>query len=125
MDFLKIICEKNRGCNKRRNFSTIKTHLSAMGTYIIDKRNLDDSHLYDASKGSRAGSTGLKSIPLAKIEIVASDKDARRLVEIISKNSGLSSDHGGKIFVSEMEEVVDMDSLDGATRLGTLPRRNT
>jgi len=42
---------------------------------------------------------------LAKIEIVVSDKDARKVVEIISKNSGLSSNHGGKIFVSEMEEV--------------------
>jgi nitrogen regulatory protein P-II 1 len=32
---------------------------------------------------------------------------------MISKNSGLSSVHGGKLFVSEMEEVVDMDTLDG------------
>jgi nitrogen regulatory protein P-II 1 len=32
---------------------------------------------------------------------------------MISKNSGLSSNHGGKIFVSEMEEVVDMETLDG------------
>jgi len=84
-----------------------------MGTYIIDKRNLDDSDIYDESQGSRAGSTNLKSIPLAKIEMVVSDKDARLVVEMISKNSGLSSIHGGKIFVSEMEEVVDMDTLDG------------
>ena len=59
------------------------------------------------------GSTGLKSIPLAKIEMVVSDKDARKVVEMISKNSGLPSNHGGKIFVSEMEEVVDMETLDG------------
>ena len=39
--------------------------------------------------------------------------DARNVVELISKNSGLLSNHGGKIFVSEMEEVVDMDTLDG------------
>ena len=45
--------------------------------------------------------------------MVVSDKDARKVVEMISKNSGLSSNHGGKIFVSEMAEVVDMDSLDG------------
>ena len=98
---------------KRRNFPTIKTHLNSVGTYIIDKRNLDDSNIYDESKGSRVGSTGLKSIPLAKIEMVVSDKDARKVVELISKSSGLSSDHGGKIFVSEMEEVVDMVTLDG------------
>ena len=97
---------------KRRNFPTIKTNLNAVGTYIIDKRNLDDSNIYDESKGSRIGSTGLKAIPLAKIEMVVPDKDARRVVEMISKNSGLSSTHGGKIFVSEMEEVVDMETLD-------------
>ena len=97
---------------KRRNFPTIKTHLNTVGTYIIDKRNLDDSNIYDESKGSRIGSTGLKAIPLAKIEMVVPDKDARRVVEMISKNSGLSSTHGGKIFVSEMEEVVDMETLD-------------
>ena len=102
---------------KRKNFPTIKTNLNAVGTYIIDKRNLDDSNIYDESKGSRVGSTGLKSIPLAKIEMVVSDKDARKVVDMISRNSGLSSAHGGKIFVSEMEEVVDMDTLDGSQDL--------
>ena len=98
---------------KRRTFTTIKTNLNAIGTYIIDKRNLEDSHIYDESKGSRVGSTGIKSVPLAKLEMVVSDKDARKVVEMISKNSGLPVNHGGKIFVSEMEEVVDMDTLDG------------
>ena len=98
---------------KRRNFTIIKANLNSVGTYIIDKRNLDDSNIYDESKGSRIGSTGLKSIPLAKLEMVVSDKDARKVVEMISKNSGLSANHGGKIFVSEMEEVVDMDTHHG------------
>ena len=98
---------------KRKNFPTIKINLNTVGTYIIDKRNLDDSNIYDESQGSRVDSTGLKSIPLAKIEMVVLDKDARKVVELISKNSGLSSNHGGKIFVSEMEEVVDMETLDG------------
>jgi nitrogen regulatory protein P-II 1 len=98
---------------KRKNFTAIKSTLNAVGTYIIDKRNLDDSQIYDEVKGSRVGSTGLKSVPLAKIEMVVSNKDARKVVEMISQNSGLSSNHGGKIFVSEMEEVVDMNTLDG------------
>ena len=98
---------------KRKNFPTIKTNLNTVGTYIIDKRNLDDSNIYDESQGSRVGSTGLKSVPLAKIEMVVSDKDARKVVGMISNNSGLSSKHGGKIFVSEMEEVLDMETLDG------------
>jgi nitrogen regulatory protein P-II 1 len=104
---------------RRKNFPTIKTTLNIVGTYIIDKRNLDDSNIYDESSGSRVGSTNLKSIPLAKIEMVVPDKDARKVVEMISKNSGLSSDHGGKIFVSEMEEVVDMETLDAQQDLET------
>ncbi|MFQ5476508.1 MAG: P-II family nitrogen regulator [Nitrosopumilus sp.] len=98
---------------KRKNFLTIKTTLNTLGTYIIDKRNLDDSNIYDESKIGRVGHNGLKSIPLAKIELVVSDKDARKVVDVISKKSGLSSKHGGKIFVSEMEEVLDMETLDG------------
>ena len=94
---------------KRKNFLTIRTTLNTIGTYIIDKRNLDDSNIYDESK---VGRVGLKAIPLAKIELVVSDKDARRVVDIISTKSGLSSQHGGKIFVSEMEEVLDMETMD-------------
>ena len=105
---------------KRKTFTTIKTNLNVLGTYVIDKRNLDDSDIYDEAKNSRIGSTGMKSIPLAKIEIVVSEKDARKVVEMISKNSGLSSVHGGKIFVSEMEEVVDMETLDAKQDLETL-----
>ena len=104
---------------KRNNFPQIKTKLNSVGSFIIDKRNLDDSHIYDESIGSSIGSAGLKSVPLAKIEMVVSNKDARKVVEMISKNSGLSSDHGGKIFVSEMEEVVDMETLDGKQDLET------
>ena len=108
---------------RRKNFPMIKTNLNTVGTFIIDKRNLDDSNIYDESKGSRAGSTGLKSIPLAKIEMVVSDIDARNVVEMISKNSGLSSNHGGKIFVSEMDEVVDMDTLDAQQDLEMICKR--
>ena len=110
---------------KRKTFTTIKTNLNMLGTYVVDKRNLDDSNIYDDAKGSRVGSSGLKSIPLAKIEIVVSDKDARKVVEMISKNSGLPSDHRGKIFVSEMEEVVDMETLDSSQDLEILSEEKT
>jgi nitrogen regulatory protein P-II 1 len=104
---------------KRNNFPQIKTKLNSVGSFIIDKRNLDDSNIYDKVKGSRVGATGLKSLPLAKIELVVSDKYARKVIEIISKKSGLSSQHGGKIFVSEMDEVLDMETLDGIQDIGT------
>ncbi len=97
----------------RRNFPQIKDELSQIGTYIIDKRNLEDNNIYDESKGSRAGSTGIKAIPLSKIEMVVANKHAKQVIELISKKSGVSATKGGRIFISEMDEVVDMDTLEG------------
>ncbi|MDH3340666.1 MAG: hypothetical protein OEL84_05195 [Nitrosopumilus sp.] len=90
---------------KRKTFTTIKTNLNVLGTYVINKRNLDDSDIYDEAKGSRIGSTGMKSILLAKIEIVVYDKDARKVVEMISKNSGLSSVHGGESLFQKWKKL--------------------
>lgn len=97
---------------RAKNFNSIKYEIHGVGSYIIDKRDLDHSQIFYESKGSRVGSTGLKSIPLSKIEVVVHDKAARKVVEIISEMSGVSSQNGGKIFVSEMSEVVDMETLD-------------
>ncbi len=44
---------------KRKTFPTLKTNLNILGMYVIDKRNLDDSNIYDEAKGSRVGSSGL------------------------------------------------------------------
>lgn len=98
---------------KRANFTDIGNELQRLGYFIIDKRNLEDSIILDTQKGSKVGSTGIKSIPLAKIELVIDDKDARKVVNIISRRSGLSSRPAGKIFISEMAEVVDMETLEG------------
>ena len=97
---------------KRSSYPIIANHLASMGYSIIDKRNLEDSTIIDKQMGSRVGSTGLKSIPLSKIELVVSEKDARQVINLISKKSGFSAVEGGKIFVSEMEEVVDMETLE-------------
>lgn len=97
----------------RRNFPQIRDELSRIGIFIIDKRNLEDSNIYDESKGSRAGSTGIRTIPLSKVELVVANKHAKQVIELISKRSGLVANKGGRIFVSEMDEVVDMDTLEG------------
>ncbi len=107
-----MLVKKIEAVIKRKNFPAIKMKLNKVGTYIIDKRNLDDGHIYEGLKGSKTGSTGIKFIPLAKIEMVVPDKDARQVVKTVSENSGLTFAHGGKIFVSEVEEVVDMGTLD-------------
>ena len=45
---------------KRKNFLTIKNNMNTVGTYIIDKRNLDDSNIYEKSKNSCTSNTSWK-----------------------------------------------------------------
>ena len=90
---------------QRKTFTTIKTNLNVLGTYVIDKRNLDDSDIYDESKGSRISSTRIKSIPLAKIEIVVSDKDARKAVEMIPKILAFHLIMGGKSLFQKWKKL--------------------
>lgn len=97
---------------KRSSYPLIANQLNTMGYTVIDKRNLEDSKIIDQQKGSRAGSTGIRTVPLSKIELVVSEKDARKVIDIISKKSGFVN-QGGKIFISEMEEIVDMETLEG------------
>ena len=97
---------------KRSTYPDIISELSSMGYSIMDKRNLEDNKIFDKQLTSKVGSTGIKSIPLSKIELVVSEKDARQVINLISKKSGFLANQGGKIFISEMEEVVDMETLE-------------
>lgn len=96
---------------KRSTYPIIINELASMGYSIIDKRNLEDNKIFDKQFVVKAGSTNVKAIPLSKIELVVSEKDARQVINLISKKSGFSATQGGKIFISEMEEVVDMNTL--------------
>jgi nitrogen regulatory protein P-II 1 len=97
---------------KRSIYPVIINELSSMGYSIVDKRNLEDSKIFDKQFVAKVGSTSVKVIPLSKIELVVSEKDARQVINLISKKSGFSANQGGKIFISEMEEVVDMNTLN-------------
>lgn len=97
----------------RKNYPTIREKLDALGIDIIDKRNLEDSKFVSQSKGSRVGGSTLRSTMLAKIELAMSDKQARKVVDIISKNSGLPKSAPSKIFVFEMQESIELSSLQG------------
>ncbi|MEW6043154.1 MAG: P-II family nitrogen regulator [Thermoproteota archaeon] len=97
---------------RRSNLPSVIARLQNLGCIIVDKRNLEDGTVLDSQKGSKAGSTGIKSVPLSKIELVVQDKDARSVIEVISNESGVSSKPVGKIFVSEMTEVVDMKTFE-------------
>ena len=94
-------------------YPALREKLDALGIDIIDKRNLEDSKFVSASKGSRVGGTSIRSTMLAKIELAMSDKLAREVVNIISNNSGLSKSMKSKIFVFDMDEIIDSSTLEG------------
>lgn len=95
---------------KRSGYPIIASQLASMGYSIIDKRNLEDSKIFDKQSASKVGSNGIKAVPLSKIELVVSEKHARQVINLISKKSGFSTVQGGKIFISEMEEIVDIET---------------
>ena len=98
---------------RRSSYTIIAGKLNTMGYVIIDRRNLEDNQIFDAQKGSKSrGTLGTRTIPLSKIELVVAEKDARKVIDLISKKSGFTSSKIGKIFVSEMEEVLEIDTLE-------------
>jgi nitrogen regulatory protein P-II 1 len=101
----------------RKNYPAIREKLDALGIDIIDKRNLEDSRFTSQSKGSRVGGSVVRSTMLAKIELAMSDKVAREVIHIISKNSGLPKSIKSKIFVFEMQETIDLNTLKGESEL--------
>ena len=101
----------------RKNYPTIREKLDALGIDIIDKRNLEDSRFVSQSKGSRVGGSAVRSTMLAKIELAMSDKLAREVVDIISENSGLPKSIKSKIFVFEMQETIDVNTLKGESEV--------
>ena len=107
----------------RKNYPAIREKLDNLGIDIIDKRNLEDSKFVSQSKGSRVGGSSLRSTMLAKIELAMSDKQAREVVEIISKNSGLPKSTPSKIFVFEMQESIELNSLEGESETESNDKR--
>ncbi|MDP6327599.1 MAG: P-II family nitrogen regulator [Nitrosopumilus sp.] len=101
----------------RKNYPSIREKLDALGIDIIDKRNLEDSRFVSQSKGSRVGGSAVRSTMLAKIELAMSDKVAREVVDIISKNSGLPKSIPSKIFVFEMQESIELNTLRGESEI--------
>lgn len=103
---------------KRSSYTIIAGKLNTMGYAIIDRRNLEDNQIFDSQDGSKAGRTpNVKTVPLSKIELVVTEKDARKVIDLISKKSGLTSGQTGKIFVSEMEEVLEIGTLESTQDL--------
>jgi nitrogen regulatory protein P-II 1 len=107
---------------RSQNFTTLKDKISKIGTFLIAKHEISNHDIFDNQKGSKIGSTSLKSIPLIKVELVVPDVDANKVIRIISQSSGIKPSDGGKIFVSEMTEIVDMQTLEGQKELEAIPQ---
>jgi len=103
---------------KRSSYTLIAEKLNTLGYTIIDKRNLEDNPIFDKQRGSeKEQNHNQKAIPLSKIELVVTEKDARKVIDLISKKSGFTLSKVGKIFVSEMEEIVEIDTLESTQDL--------
>ena len=102
---------------RAQNLGDLNNKISKVGSFLIAKHDISNNEIYDRQRGSKIGSNNLKSIPLLKIELVVPDLDAKKVIEIISQSSGLKISDGGKIFVSEMTEIVDMHTLEGEKEL--------
>lgn len=102
---------------RRSSLPSILSKLQNFGCTIIDKRNLEDGMILDTQKSYKVGSTGIKSVPLSKVELVVSDKDARTVIDMITTEVESSTRSFGKIFVSEMTEIVDMNTFESEKEL--------
>jgi nitrogen regulatory protein P-II 1 len=103
---------------RRSSYTIIADNLNTMGYIIIDRRNLEDCQIFDTQEGTKYGKSNReKTIPLSKIELVVTEKDARKVIDLISKNSGFTSSKIGKIFVSEMEEILEIGTLESTQDL--------
>lgn len=111
------VLKKIEAIIRRSSLPSILSKLQNFGCTIIDKRNLEDGMILDTQKGSKVGSTGIKSIPLSKVELVVSDKDARTVIDMITTEVESSTRSFGKIFVSEMTEIVDMNTFESEKEL--------
>lgn len=116
---MQFVLKKIEAIIRRSSLPTVTSRLQKLACMIIDKRNLEDGMVLTSQKGSKAGFTGIKSVPLSKIELVVQDKDARNVIEVISNESGVSSNPFGKVFVSEMIEIVDMNTFEAEKDLET------
>jgi nitrogen regulatory protein P-II 1 len=63
---------------KRSNYLTIVNELNNMNYSIIERRNLEDSKIFKKQSASKIGFGIIKTIPLSKIELIISEKDAKK-----------------------------------------------
>jgi len=81
---------------KRSNYPIIVDELNNMGYSIIERRNLEVSKIFEKQSTSKIDSSIIKIIPLSKIDLVVLEKDTRKVINLISEQSGFSGSYRKK-----------------------------
>lgn len=82
----------------------LRVQLEKFEIYGLSMHSITSPHI--TSRSGAVGRGGGLGEFLTKVELIVSDRDAKRVIDIISATSGRHKEHT-KIFVSSLEEIVD------------------
>ncbi|MCS6768657.1 MAG: P-II family nitrogen regulator [Candidatus Nitrosocaldus sp.] len=86
----------------------LKVQLERFEVYGLSMHNITSPNI--SSRNGAVGRGGGLGEFLTKIELIVSDRDARRVIDTISTASGRHKEYT-KIFVSSLEEIVDISHM--------------
>ncbi len=86
----------------------LKIQLERFEIYGLSMHNITSPHI--TSRNGAVGRGGGLGEFLTKVELIVSDRDAKRVIDTISTSSGKHKEHT-KIFVSSLEEIVDVSHM--------------
>ncbi len=92
---------------KTEAFPEIRSTLESMNVYSLSKHDISGGSIIAGDTLSRKG------LFLSKLELIASDKDASKIINIIAK----FADKSVKIFVSDLNEIIDARTFESKKEL--------
>lgn len=89
-------------------YPEVRSMLENMNVYSLSKHDISGGAIIS---GETVGSK--KGLFLSKIELITSDKDAHKIINMIAKYA----DEHGKIFVSDLNEIIDARTFESKKEL--------
>jgi len=87
----------------------LRLELEKFEIYGISTHNISSMSI--TSRSGAVGRGGGEGEFLTKIELIVSDRDAKKVIEAISNVSGGKGKEHAKIFISSLEEIVDVSHM--------------
>jgi len=87
----------------------LRLELEKFEIYGISTHNISSMSI--TSRNGAVGRGGGVGEFLTKIELIVSDRDAKKVIEAISNASGGKGKEHAKIFISSLEEIVDVSHM--------------